>query len=112
MMIGDLNEILTSDEKFGGRPCGSSSINYLENFMLNTGTIDLGYKGSTFTWRNNRIGLGHIRQCLDRAIANDSWKILFPNAEVTNLPPRNPDHNHIILNLYQKQHRGPVDLDS
>lgn len=107
IMIGDLNEILTSDEKFGGRSLGSCSRNYLENFMNNTGTIDLGFNGHMFTWRNNRLGLAHIRQRLDRAVANDSWKILFPNAGITHLPISNSDHAPIILKLHQNTYSKP-----
>lgn len=75
--------------------------------MQNTGTIDLGFIGNTFTWRNNREGLAHIRPRLDRAIVNDRWKTLFPSAIVTHLTAPNSDHNPIILNLFQEQHKKP-----
>lgn len=32
---------------------------------------DLGFMGNKFTWRNNKYGIKHIRQRLDRAIANE-----------------------------------------
>lgn len=49
IMIGDLNEIMSSDEKFRGRKFGSTSRNYLENFVSNTGAIDIGSIGNIFT---------------------------------------------------------------
>lgn len=106
-MIGDFNEIHSSNEKFGGRSFESNSHCYLDNFMDITGSIDLGFQGNVFTWRNNRVGLGHIRQRLDRALSNDSWKFMYPNLTVTHLPKSNSDHNPTLLNLFQKQHNKP-----
>lgn len=71
VMIRDLNEILSTDEKLGGHQIGSSSINFLKNFMNITGAIDLGFTGNIYTWKNNRSGLARIRQRLDRALSND-----------------------------------------
>lgn len=56
IIIGDLNEILLADDKLGGRTIGSSSRNYLHNFLTNTDFTDLGFRGSPFTWSNNRYG--------------------------------------------------------
>lgn len=106
-MIGDLNEILSSDEKLGGRSIGSMSNNYLNDFLQNTGSIDLGFSGNSYTWRNNRIGLSHIRQRLDRVIANDKWRITFPRAGVMHLPAVNSDHNPIWLKLWMDSTKRP-----
>lgn len=46
------------------------------------------------------MGLGHIRQRLDRAIANDVWKINFPEAGVLHLTASKSDHNLILLKLW------------
>lgn len=80
LMIRDLSEILNSNEKFGGRNICSSSQNSLEVFMNNTGYIDLGCSENKFTWKNNRHGSSHIKQRLDRALANELGRIMFPNA--------------------------------
>lgn len=83
--IGDFNEILFSDEKRGGRKPGSSSRMFLEDFMNALGCIYLGYRGSIFTWRNERAGLANFRQHLDRALANVEWRITFPKAGLIHL---------------------------
>lgn len=45
LVIGDLNETLSSDEKFGGISKGQTSSKYLSNFLKNTNGIDLGFNG-------------------------------------------------------------------
>lgn len=107
MLIGDLNEIASSDENFGGKNFGSTSRKYLENFITDTGLIDIGFIGNIFTWRNKREGLGHIRQRLDRALANETWKLMFPNETLTHLPASNSDHNPILLTLLKENQNKP-----
>lgn len=58
--MGDLNEILHSNEKLGGRSLGSTSGNYLENFLFEYGSSNLGFIGNTRTLRNNRHAMQHI----------------------------------------------------
>lgn len=72
LLIDDLNEIVSSDEKFGDRNFSPTRRKYLESFITDTGLIDLGFIGNTFTWRNDREGLGHIRQRLHRALTNET----------------------------------------
>lgn len=47
--IGDFNDLLSQDEKFGGREFTNCSHFFLKNFMDDLGGIDLGYHGNTFT---------------------------------------------------------------
>lgn len=48
-MIGDLNCIKSSEEKCGGHAVSKCSVNCLKDFMSNTGAIDLGFNGPSFT---------------------------------------------------------------
>lgn len=56
--------------------------------------------GNPYTWRNKRVGLAHIKQRLDRALANTMWRIAFPRAGFIHLPTSNSDHNPIILKIW------------
>ena len=70
IVIGDLNCIKRVDEKKGGCSIPESSINCLRNFMANTGAIDLGFNGSSFTWSNRCEGLENIKECLDQSLCD------------------------------------------
>lgn len=102
MLIGDFNEVLTASEKRGGKHLGTTSRKYLMNFIENSGCIDLGFVGNPFTWRNKRGGLAHIRQRLDRALANDQWRLAYPKAGVQHLTANNSDHNPVLLRLWME----------
>lgn len=99
-LIGDFNEILSEHDKIGGKHIASSSKKHLQNFIEHSGCIDLGFVGNPYTWRNKRMGLAHIRQRLDRALANASWRTAFPRAGVLHLPASNSDHNPLILRIW------------
>lgn len=100
MMISDLGEILSFDEKFRGCNFGSTSCNYLEIFMLNTGSIDLGFSGNIFILRNNKSGPLNI---VDRAIVNYASKLIFVNAGLLYLATSS-DYYPILLQLTHNSH--------
>jgi hypothetical protein len=59
---------------------------------------DLGYEGDVFTWRNhNHVAENYIRERLDRAVANDEWRIRFPGTQVINGGPRHSDHRSVTI---------------
>lgn len=62
LCLEDFNCVMASWEKQGGLPLASSSStsNPLQNLMDSFGLIDLGFKGQTFTWSNNRGLVGPI----------------------------------------------------
>uniref|UniRef100_A0A2N9F9V9 Endonuclease/exonuclease/phosphatase domain-containing protein n=1 Tax=Fagus sylvatica TaxID=28930 RepID=A0A2N9F9V9_FAGSY len=92
----DFNNILGNWEKYGGN-LGEASGKGLQDFMLRTGAIDLGYCGQKYTWSNKRWGKDCIKERLDRGICNDKWQMLFPHAVVWHLPAVQSDHNPILL---------------
>jgi hypothetical protein len=68
------------------------------DFIFDTGLIDLGFKGPTYTWTNkpNSSKALHIR--LDRVIASPTWCNIFPETCVNHMPrTRRSDHALIML---------------
>jgi hypothetical protein len=105
MMAGDFNDIATQDEKKGGAPV---SIRRCNNFLDNINDcnlVDLGAIGTKFTWRGAQVS-GHDRifERLDRALSNDEWRIMFPEAIVKVLPRIDFSDHHLILIMLQGIH--------
>nr|POE75985.1 hypothetical protein CFP56_23447 [Quercus suber] len=70
------------------------------DFMTNTGAIDLGFNGPSFTWSNRREGLANIKERLDQCLCDRDWQILFPKVGVKHLSNANSDHNPILLDTH------------
>lgn len=87
VVIGDLNELLSADEKHL----------FFKHFMETSRGIDLGFFGKSFTWENNQEGLACIKGRLDWAVANKDWLELFPLALVKHLRTEESDHCLIML---------------
>ena len=62
-----------------------------------SGLIILQFSSNPFTWSNRREGLANIKERLDRAFANDRWRLIFPRAVVHNLPAASSYHLPIVL---------------
>jgi ribosome-binding protein aMBF1 (putative translation factor) len=92
LVMGDLNEVLYSFEKEGGRPRPNQFLIAFQEALADCGLTDLGYSGDKFTWHR-----GGIRECLDRAIACDAWRSKFADATVENLDYSRSDHRPILL---------------
>lgn len=59
---------------------------------------DLSFEGDMFTWRNqSHCAEEHIRERLDRALANNSWRIHFPAVRVINGDSYHSDHRPVII---------------
>lgn len=97
LIAGDFNEVLDSHDKFGGRAINTSRASLFRNCMNTCGMSDLGFSGSRFTWTNTQSTGSLIKERLDRAWANSSWNLLFPNANVLHLPRTHSDHCPILL---------------
>ena len=68
---------------------------------------DLGFEGDIFTWRNHHSKVeGYVRECLDRALANDSWRQKFSTVVVHNGDPRHSDHRPVIVTTLRLLERG------
>ena len=97
VVIRDLNCIKRAKKKRGGCAVTESSVSHLRDFMSNTGAINLGFTGPSFTWSNRREGLANIKERLDQGLCDQEWQSLFPKAGVKHLCNSNSDHNPIML---------------
>ncbi|XP_028091500.1 uncharacterized protein LOC114291824 [Camellia sinensis] len=100
LIMGDFNELLTSVDKFGGRPINLSRALKFKECMDHCGMLDLGFSGPKFTWTNLRNTGALIRERLDRAWNNHDWQLLFPETKILHLPCIHSDHCPILLNTH------------
>lgn len=78
LIFGDLNLALSHQDKDGGNDVNEIDISFAKDTINNNqGLIDIGYSGNTYTWANGRLGKAHIRQRLNKALANMDWVLLY-----------------------------------
>lgn len=61
--------------------------------------MNLGFKGSMFTWERSRGSERWIQERLDRGFANEQCSYMFPQAEITVLDVSTSDHLPLNLQL-------------
>ena len=65
--MGDFNEVLSEEKKFGGNPICQRRVRAIQDCMNECHMMDLGFSRLKFTWSNKR-DLGGLTQCkLDRS---------------------------------------------
>lgn len=61
---------------------------------------DFGFSGDVFTWQNKQTrGSQHIREWLDRAVANSEWREKFLLVHINNGDPFHSDHRPVIISM-------------
>ncbi|KAL6179589.1 hypothetical protein ACLB2K_051102 [Fragaria x ananassa] len=73
LIIGDLNKIINSFEREGGSCWLPGRRNYPRNFISSNSLLDIGYKGSCFTWARKEDGIVVLQERLDRSLLNECW---------------------------------------
>lgn len=105
--LGDMNDILEGGEKSGGRIRSESSLSAFQEFVFDGKLIDIGFKGSRFTWANNQLGNHLIKERLDRGLCNVCWRSLPPNGIVKHLDFVGSDHCPILLCFNPSEKKTP-----
>lgn len=99
LLLGDFTEILSSEDKLGGRPINLSRAIKFQECLNACDMVDLGFHGPRFMWANKRDFLYLIQERIDRCFANPSWKALYPEAFVQHLTRLHSDHCPVLLSL-------------
>ncbi|WZZ00931.1 hypothetical protein YC2023_073259 [Brassica napus] len=93
--LGDFNEIVSNQEKIGGRVRPEASFHDFGSMMRTCGFTDLQSVGDRFSWAGQR-GSHLVRCCLDRTMATGSWFDLFPVSHTEYLEMGESDHRPMI----------------
>ena len=96
LVVGDLNEVISQNDKMGGRPICRSIMDLYGSTMDACNLIDMGFNGPKFTWSNKRKR-NPIFQRIDRGWANLDWLTMFPNASLWHLPRITSDHCPLLI---------------
>ncbi|KAL6190587.1 hypothetical protein ACLB2K_036981 [Fragaria x ananassa] len=86
VLMGDFNNVASSEEKIGGRDPNTVYMHNFVRFLNYINVTSLLAEGLPFTWSNNHQDQTIIFEKLDRVVANPSWLQIFPFACVENLP--------------------------
>lgn len=105
LILGDFNEILFSTEVSGGS-FNPTRASLLAQMMSTCSFLDIHTVGGMFTWRKNVQLAGHVRKCLDRAVADVDWHLAFPHAIVEVLPQHGSDHNPLLLSCIKNRSKS------
>jgi endonuclease/exonuclease/phosphatase family metal-dependent hydrolase len=92
--VGDFNAITSPLKKVGGNPTLNHNSVKFNKFIFNVGLINLGYKGSAYTWTNKTNGSNAIHARLDRVLVNIEWCGAFLDAYVTHMFRKHSDHTN------------------
>ena len=101
LMLGDFNEVLSGEDKFGGRRVNLNRALDFKDCLDACNLLDLGFSRPKFTWSNLRQISDLVLERIDRCFANSEWRVLFPEASVTHLPRVFSDHYPVLLELFR-----------
>ena len=98
VFFDNFNEILRSDENEGGVCRSDKEMFDFRQCVDDCNVLDLGFRGSCFTWCRGKNPSTFVRERLDRFLATLQWVCLFPNCDVRHFPVYKLDHSPILLN--------------
>jgi len=96
-IFGDFNDILDASEKRGRNNRPSWLINGFRQAVLDSGLSDVPIEGYPFTWFKCLGTPRAVEERLDRALANNLWFNLYPEALVETLMAPASDHYPILI---------------
>ena len=96
-IIGYLNVICASWEKFGGSKVSLAKTSELHIFLTENALVEVNFQGNVFTWYNRSYDGVWVKERLDRVITNVEWLYWYPNSVVVHESFRGSDHCPIIL---------------
>lgn len=96
MVIGDFNEILYHIVKVGGRQRNETLMSNFRSNLDDCNLYDLGYSGDPYTWSNKHECSSFMKERLDCAVANQSWRRVFNDVKVDALVSQTSDHKPLL----------------
>lgn len=99
MLLGDFNEVLNGEDKYGSRNINLNRALEFKDCLDCCNFLDLGFLGTKYTWPNRRQITDLILERVNKFFANPSWRILYLEASVTHLTRVFSDHCPVLIEL-------------
>jgi hypothetical protein len=96
-VLGDFNEAMWSFEHFSATQRPKPQMLAFRDMLETCELVDLGFFGLPYTYDNKRRGRGNVKVRLDRVVADNQWRNLFPEASVEHKVSPCSDHCPIVL---------------
>lgn len=107
LVWGDFNTIIRLDERTGGNGRLTQDSLTLGDWVNESTLIDMGFRGSKFTWRRGRVVDTYIAKRLDRVLCNAIARLKWQEASVTHLPFLASDQTPLFIQLAPEQTGNP-----
>ncbi|XP_071918953.1 uncharacterized protein [Coffea arabica] len=98
-IMGDLNDITSNEEKWGGNPRVEIRFQDFNHFINSNDLVDIGYDGIPRTWCNNWGNGGEVKKMLDRILETKDWVGKFGKAKCTHVEMVASDHCMLVLDI-------------
>ncbi|XP_060969998.1 uncharacterized protein LOC133037169 [Cannabis sativa] len=99
LAIGDFNEILSNNDKFGGALRPESQMEAFRTTLDKCSLHEVPYIGDHYTWIKNRRALDTIKERLDWCFINNHWESFFHSSTVEHLDYYHSDHRAIVASF-------------
>lgn len=99
LLIGDLNDIKSNEEKWGGRIREDWTFVDFKKMIDDNELQDIGFRGDPWTWTNKWFGIGEIKQRLDRGLGTVEWTRQFESAICHHIHKEASDHSMLVVDL-------------
>ncbi|XP_062101909.1 uncharacterized protein LOC133809260 [Humulus lupulus] len=98
-VIGDMNNVLSQDDKRGGRSYPAWLVQGFQDVVADCNLLDMDLMGYPFTWEKGRGSQNWVEVRLDRALICGRWQSLFPHARLVNMEVSLSDHTPLWLDI-------------
>lgn len=91
---------MNDEEKIGGLPVTLQEVEDFAFYVNSCELEEISFKGSPYTWWNDRAGCDCIFERLDRVFSNTALQNWLPRLEVEHIPRIGSDHAHLLLSMH------------
>ncbi|KAA3460530.1 reverse transcriptase [Gossypium australe] len=82
----------------GGLPRDHKRMEIFRDTLEECNLMGIGYSRVWYTWERGNLSDTNIRERLDRGVANEKWRNLFPLGSIHHFPYSTSDHCPLIIN--------------
>ncbi|KAA3464428.1 reverse transcriptase [Gossypium australe] len=87
-----------NQEDWRGIPRDHKRMEIFRDTLEECNLMDIGYSGVWYTSERGNLPETNIRERLDRGVANEKWRNLFPLGNIHHLPYSTSDHCPLLIN--------------